>query len=426
MSRGPSSKLTWIYVAVTAALIAYASLYPFNFDFSRLTTALHGGWWQNVLDARSGNVDIIANLLFYVPFGFMLLLLFDRRRTGSVILVLMCVPVGMLLSLCMEVLQFAVPRRDPSIVDIVLNSIGTLLGAFGAAALRVLWTHRPTMALLRSSGRDPVAWLLLACWVVLKAAPFMPRMGLYGVMLAIAPLHRLDWTVAEFASQLAGYLLMLTALRCVIARNSFWPAALLVTFISLCCQVLVISHDLSIDEVVAAVLALLILGGLRTQRTERTMPAVFLMLLGLIVLSGLAPFNVIPHAQPFRWLPFGATLELTAEDGFAGIIKKVLLYSGCWWAASRAGMKRVAATLTLTVTLTLIECAQIFLPDRVPESTDPLLMLALGLILSAPWLHNWSPPQRSRGHNHNRGQDWSRGATSRAGSGQPIPSEGSE
>jgi VanZ family protein len=424
MSARPSSGLLWCYLAAVTALIAYASLYPFDFDFSRFGAAMQGGWWQNVMDARSGNVDIIANLLFYVPFGFVLLVLLDRRTTGSVLLALLCVPLGALLSFGMELLQFAVPRRDPSIVDIVLNSIGTLVGAFVAVTARVLWKDRPALALLRQSGRDPVPWLLLVCWVVLKAAPFMPRMGLYGMRQAIAPLRDLQWTMTEFAAHLAGYVLMLSALRCVIARAKFWPVALLLSLGTLICQVLVVSHDLSLDEVSACVTALLLTGVLRNWRTERTMAALFLIVLGLIVLSGLAPFQFSTSPRPFRWLPFSATLELDAESGFAGIIKKILLYGGAWWAANRAGLTRIAATVTISITLISIEVAQMFLPGRVPEITDPLLLLALGLALSAPWLHDWSPPDRSRGHS--RGQVSSRTATSRAGSGQSIPSAGSE
>ena len=127
--RSSAVPLSWLY----GGLIVYASLYPFvgwrvpgagPLDFLFL------GWpryWTKF--------DLVANLLGYMPLGFLLVVALVRggRRAAAAAL-LACVG-GTLLSLAMEVLQNYLPHRVSSNVDLGLNALGTALGAAIGAAL---------------------------------------------------------------------------------------------------------------------------------------------------------------------------------------------------------------------------------------------------------------------------------------------------
>ncbi|MEO5843737.1 MAG: VanZ family protein [Caldimonas sp.] len=130
MSRHRSSAvpLSWLY----GALIVYASLYPFV------------GWHVpgvGALDflARGfprywTSFDLLANLLGYLPLGFLLFVACIRggRSAGSA--ALLAGGGAALLSLTMEVLQNYLPQRVSSNLDLALNMLGGALGvAIGAA-----------------------------------------------------------------------------------------------------------------------------------------------------------------------------------------------------------------------------------------------------------------------------------------------------
>lgn len=121
--RSSAVPLAWLY----AALIAYASLYPF------MPWRLPGGSpfaflalpWPRYWTA----FDLVANLLGYIPLG--ALIFGSRVRGGSRGLpafrqALAC---GVGLSLTMELLQNFLPHRVPSNLDLATNGFGTLIGA---------------------------------------------------------------------------------------------------------------------------------------------------------------------------------------------------------------------------------------------------------------------------------------------------------
>ena len=121
--RSSAAPLAWLY----AALIVYASLYPFS-DWRlpgvsplAFLTLPWWHWWSGF--------DLVSNLLGYLPLGG---LIFGARvrsggRAGSAFA--LAVALGTALSLTMELLQNFLPQRVASNVDLGLNALGALLGA---------------------------------------------------------------------------------------------------------------------------------------------------------------------------------------------------------------------------------------------------------------------------------------------------------
>jgi VanZ family protein len=85
--------------------------------------------------------DVIANILGFMPFGFVLCGFFAVHRSrGQAILI--STIVGGLLSLSVESLQYYIPLRDSSLTDVMSNTIGTLLGALIAHPVLVRFALR--------------------------------------------------------------------------------------------------------------------------------------------------------------------------------------------------------------------------------------------------------------------------------------------
>lgn len=116
-----------------------------------------------------GGVDVVLNVLLFIPLGFGLRL--AGLRTGRAVLA------GFALSLTVETLQFAaIPGRDASLSDLLTNTLGTAVGALGAT--RLLSLLRPGVALARRltlAGAAGHALVVLATsWLLQPYAPF-PR-----------------------------------------------------------------------------------------------------------------------------------------------------------------------------------------------------------------------------------------------------------
>ena len=80
--------------------------------------------------------DISKNLLGFMPLGVLLLLVLRRVSNADIKwLALFAITAGIASSLFIELTQAYIPSRHSSIVDLALNSAGTLLGTGAACAL---------------------------------------------------------------------------------------------------------------------------------------------------------------------------------------------------------------------------------------------------------------------------------------------------
>ncbi len=163
-----------------AALIMYASLYPFsewrdqNVAPWAFLTAPFPKYWTGF--------DFAINVAGYAPLGFLLALAELRRRpgTGVWMAVWRATLAGGLISLVMEALQTYLPARVPSNVDLALNTTGALVGALLAGGLERVgaiahWSRlRGSWFVAEARG----ALVLLALWPVALLFPTAEAFGL--------------------------------------------------------------------------------------------------------------------------------------------------------------------------------------------------------------------------------------------------------
>lgn len=167
----------WPLSQICAALIVYASLYPFEHWRDQ------GIWTWSFLSAPWPQYwlgfDVAANVLGYAPFGFFLALTVMRTgRHGHAILV--STAGAAVLSLTMEGLQSYLPARVPSLPDFLLNTLGAFLGAAMANALEHLgWLNRWSQFRARWFVRDAhMALVLIAVWPAALLFPVAVPLGL--------------------------------------------------------------------------------------------------------------------------------------------------------------------------------------------------------------------------------------------------------
>jgi VanZ family protein len=131
----------WPLSQAYAALIVYASLYPFS-GWRDQGIAPWEFLWSSLPRYWTG-FDVAANMAGYVPLGFLLALSFLRRGrqlrfpSTNLAAIVVAALTAAVLSLWMEALQTYLPSRVPSNVDFGLNVGGALLGAVVAGALEL-------------------------------------------------------------------------------------------------------------------------------------------------------------------------------------------------------------------------------------------------------------------------------------------------
>jgi VanZ family protein len=171
----------WPLALAYSGLIVYASLYP----FSNWRDQGVGPWLflSAPLPRYWTGFDVVANVLGYVPLGFLLAL--SALRTGRTRFALSAaLLVSIILSLGLESLQVYLPDRVPSNLDLLLNVAGAVLGAGSA------WTLE-RVGFLQRWSRFRAQWfvdesrgalVLLALWPAALLFPAVVPFGLGQVM----------------------------------------------------------------------------------------------------------------------------------------------------------------------------------------------------------------------------------------------------
>jgi len=380
MPRATGTKFVpWLLIGVVA-LIAYGSLYPFNFK----PDAIEGGVFQALRQlswARAGRGDRISNVLLYLPLGFCLFLLFHARVRRMPALLLATL-VGAAFSLAIEVAQVYVSIRVPSLTDLSLNALGSAIGAVGGLAWRIgtLWMHLPERA--EKPLRDPTAWLVIAAWVLWRFAPFVPHLDLAKLKAALRPLFDPQLDALLTFAYLTCWIVVTQALAALVSRARVLEALLVLIAIVLVGRLLVAELAFVPSELAALVLLLPVV-----VLTDRLAPgprnALLLGSILIVFLSyRLAPFRLAATPTSFDFWPFlvwfdagiGATLTTTDWSFLFG---QVFLFCALLWAIKRCGTSVTFAASVMVGLVIVTEIVELWLPGHTGSVTDIALAVAV-------------------------------------------------
>ena len=197
----------WPLALAFAALVAYASLYPFS---GWRWPPAQGGlellqlpWppWRN-------RFDEVSNLLGYMPLGALLFVAVLRSGGGAVAGVVAAVSCSAGLSFVVEVTQNFLPTRVPSLKDCAFNVSGALLGAaLGALVQAFGWVDR--WQALRErwfARRSAGALVLLLLWPVGLLFPTPVPLGLGQVWGEFSALAESAFAGTPWATDVAAWL----------------------------------------------------------------------------------------------------------------------------------------------------------------------------------------------------------------------------
>jgi VanZ family protein len=361
-------------LVIAAALIVYGSLFPWHFDWQRapegpLDIVLHS--WPDRFD-RFLLRDIALNILLYMPLGLAAYLSVARRsRALAFSIAVLC---GLALSAAMETLQVYVPGRQPSLLDITTNTIGTAAGAL--TALLFL----PAIESLLERGRrsrPAAAALLLIAWGTCQLYPFFPDIShhkLHDDAAAFA--HGFPLSGVELWANNAEWFAAFLAMRAVFGRLrlSWHGCAMAILGVRL----FVATRTETLNEVIGAVIALALWLVIADGRRTRA-GLCFLSL--AIVLRELAPFRFTADAAHFTWIPFVPTFTSEWQSAVVVLARKAFDYGAMVWLLRRAGIRYAVGAPCVAAALFVCELAQTHLPGRTPEITDSVLTLVMALVL---------------------------------------------
>jgi VanZ family protein len=181
----PHSLLPHFLAALCGLAIFYTSLQPFAPWIAPAPGTpffLFAPW-----PPRFTRFDVVANVIAYAPFGFLVALVPRRRPPLGRLSV--AIAAGIALSFALETLQMFLPPRDASIIDFASNTAGAAAGgAFGvafarsAAAKRIVASFRDRWFLPGRVGDLGLA--LLAIWLAVQVNPGIP---LFATMFDPSP-----------------------------------------------------------------------------------------------------------------------------------------------------------------------------------------------------------------------------------------------
>ncbi len=326
----------------------------------RIVSRAFDPWNRWVVD------DIVLNVALFVPVGF-LSLRWLAERLPAWRAVMLSLLLGISFSSTVEYLQLYF-SRETSLGDVIANSVGTAVGiAAGLYTLRHAlqgWANR--------FFRRPELAMLLVVWFTSQLYPLIPSLRR----------PHINWFTRSWPEELAVVLLMVVEImalgamvRAVTGGHRSGTLLLLAAVVAIGVRTVIAGRSLGAAEGVGASI------GLVMAWFAPRLPVVAALLACAVLCAGLAPFHFLQSPNQFDWWPFEAVLSSPWEGGVPLLMGKMFRYSALIWLLHQTGWRWRTAALATAVLLGGIEWAQVWLPGRSSEITDPLLALIAGYIL---------------------------------------------
>ncbi len=347
---------------LVTAFIVYGSLYPWQFH----AAAIPGNPILILLQSWSFEIDrylvkdTAINIVLYIPFGAACHLWLVRRAAS--IKFALPILLALLLSSSLEMIQLYDAQRVCSMLDVVTNVMGAILGVLLASQFQSRVSIRP---------RGPQPLFLLFCWLFASLFPFMPDLSTHHLIYKLS-----TFTSPPFAPVACFQAVVTWLLAARLMEEAYGRTLVPLLLFALPARLFVSGITLAWTDLVAALIASAIWFAWRPRNAELAGLSV-----AAILVVGLAPFHFSSNRQAFSWIPFQALFSTDWEAGFAIFFRKCFAYGSAIWLLSADGISLLASATAATVILAALEAVQLWLPNHVSESTDPLHAIMLACVL---------------------------------------------
>ena len=429
-SRG--SLRSAILAALYLAFIAYGSFVPLHFTPRPLGEA----WtvFQHAIPDRLSRTDLAANFLLMAPFPFLLLgaLPLGRSSRRRVPAAAITWALASVLGALIEFGQLYFPPRNPSLYDIGFQSAGAAAGA-----LVWLWGG-PVIAGAWRRWRTAYGAPALAEWMLV---PYLAVLFFYNVMpldltpspaevhekwkegrVVLVPFSRMPDEPAQALFSVVGDIAVWIPVAALLVLSGR-AGALFAFFLTILAasgvegiQLLVFSRVSDVTDVILAAMGAAVgawLGGMlrrrwgvlaaRQHRDSRGRGWAVIGLAGaglwLLVLAALFwyPFDfnldrslARERLELLRRPPFQVYWTGSEFHALTEVLHKVIFFAplGAALAIAVAPIRSrrarwlatAGATFVVAAAAVAIELGQVFLPEKSPDSTDAMLMIAGGTL----------------------------------------------
>jgi glycopeptide antibiotics resistance protein len=377
-------------------LIIYGTLYPFdawqvprNGTFAGVLTA----WPEHVSLA-----DVFSNAVVYLPFG-LLLAIPLRKRFSTFSCIGLVSLAGLLLSWTLEYLQYSIPFRNTSSLDLGLNTLGTAAGAVMTLVASPQHALGNRLGTLRKAwfqpGRGPnVALAATGLWILASTFPFVPSIDVGNLRQGVAPLWTALQNPASVSLQLIvahtlsffgiGQLVMLAAISASRIRDAYVGLLILVVLLA----IPVMERSLEAETLVALLAAVILLYTLGTRKPKQGSLLASAAIITAYIAQGLYIPAGVADAQTatFNWVPFASHMD-NVTRGLADILNNswpfvALAYLVWNWLGGRFYRTPATGAALVFLAVLAINLLQQFIPGRYPDITDVI-------VATAAWLIAW-------------------------------------
>lgn len=356
-------------LALTAALILYGSLYPFNFSGYTYTPERLAQLADFSIDsALTGNA--IANVLLFLPWGIFTVGASRREDSTRWLMLSLLSLLGFAIAYLAQFAQVFLAGRIPSGIDVAWNLLGQLIGL--AAGLALIDRLRVAFPI----GPVPIPLLLVTGWLGYQWLPFVPTLDLVLLTdnLRVLLANRMPSPFWVFQNTLLWLICLQLVERYVPQLPRYWyPLGILGV---LAIGALLMGSTVNIDDIAGAGCAL-VLWSLLGPRWYPGWQA--LLLAFAIIGASYLPLQWRETPGDFSWIPFSGALGSNVVLNVIATWKKLVLYGLLIWLAVEAGFRLRYATGLTALLLFISEWFQVYIRGATPEITDPLLALGLGV-----------------------------------------------
>ena len=375
-TKTTSARAYGFVLLLVVLVILYGSLFPFEFQersYPGGPLLFFLGTWRE-WDHRG---DLLANILLYLPFGFLTVNALPRRFPGA-LKFLLAVIAGVVLSTAIEIAQFYDVGRVTSMGDVYANGIGVALGAAAGIVLGAS-SRWPFVGELAA---NPTEALLLTMFLAYRLFPYVPVIDLHKYWHAVQPmLLQPTLPPGEFLRYLVTWLFVAAVVHVLYGFRRF-----LLLFPLLCGgeflgKVVIIDNALKLNDVLSAASAWLIWGVL-LRRLPGKFGVLALAFAAMIAIERLQPFRFETLPRAFGWIPFASFMQGSIDVDIQAFCQKFYEYGGLVWLLNRGGMRLLVSTLFTATILFATSFAECWLPGRSAEITDGIMALIVGGIFA--------------------------------------------
>ena len=362
--------------ALTVLLILYGTLYPFAFAQGAQISDIAVRFAESAAGPISRG-DVLSNVILFLPLGFFGIRSLANGSTRVTRLILVWA-FGSLLSFAIECTQTFIVGRDTSVVDLLLNSTGTLVGACVG-----LFDWNVRLAGEQKSHR-PLSFfpvILLGAWLALRLFPFVPTLDFQHVKDAVKPLFADEIAWLDVVRYFVVSLVVGRLLQALVAEPRARLAMPVLVFGVVAAKPFLLTRVLSLAEIVGVTAAVVVWLTLLHRQRMRT-PIVAALVMLQVVLQGLLPFTPT-GTHGFSWMPFSGFESGSMAVNLQAFLEKIFLYGSLVWLLAQSGMRLLTSVVVSAAFLAWVELTQTTLAGRTSEITDPLLAVLMGIALYA-------------------------------------------